>query len=86
MNEQVKLYTLSSCSHCKSVKKLLEDYGVDYEFVDVDQLKGEERSSTIEEVKKRNPRVSFPTMIIGEKVVVGFKEKEIKEALSLEGS
>jgi glutaredoxin len=86
MNELVKLYTLSSCSHCKGVKKLLEDHGVDYEFVDVDRLEGEERASAIEKVKKRNPRVSFPTMIIGEKVVVGFKEKEIKGALSLEGS
>jgi hypothetical protein len=38
----------------------------------------------IEDVKKFNPRCSFPTIIIGETVVVGYKEKEIKEALGME--
>ena len=35
------------------------------------------------DIKKINPRCSFPTLIIGEKVIVGYKEKEIKEALGL---
>ncbi|MDJ0828637.1 MAG: glutaredoxin domain-containing protein, partial [Desulfobacterales bacterium] len=39
----VKLYTLSTCSHCKSTKKLLAKCTVKYEFVDVDLLDGEER-------------------------------------------
>jgi hypothetical protein len=37
----------------------------------------------VEDVKKFNPKCSFPTIIIGEKVIIGFKEKEIKEALGL---
>jgi glutaredoxin len=49
----------------------------------VDLLKGDERKAIIEDVKKFNPRCSFPTIIIGEKVIVGFKEKEIKEALGM---
>jgi glutaredoxin len=52
-----------------------------YNFIDVDLLKGEEQSSVIEEVKKINPLCSFPTIIIGDKIIVGFKEKEIREAL-----
>jgi glutaredoxin len=54
-----------------------------YEFVDVDLLKGEERQAILEDVKKFNPKCSFPTIIIGDKVIVGFKEEEIKEALGL---
>jgi len=34
-------------------------------------------------VRKLNPRCSFPTIIIGDKVIVGHKEDEIKEALGL---
>jgi hypothetical protein len=34
-------------------------------------------------VKKWNPNCSFPTIIIGDKVIVGFKKDEIKEALGL---
>ena len=81
--KQIKLYSLSTCSHGKSTKKLLNDCTVLYEFVDVDLLEGEERQAILEDVRKFNPKCSFPTIIIGEKVIVGFKEEEIKEALGL---
>ncbi len=79
----VKIFSLSTCSHCKSTKKLLNDCTVQYDFVDVDLLEGEERAAILEEVKKFNPNCSFPTVIIGDKVIVGYKEKEIKEALGI---
>ena len=80
-NKDVKVFSLSTCSHCKATKKYLSDCTIKYEFIDVDLLKGDERKAIIEDVKKFNPRCSFPTIIIGEKVIVGFKEKEIREAL-----
>ena len=82
-DKDVKLFSLSTCSHCKSVKKLLGDCTVKYEFVDVDLLEGDERKSILEDIKQLNPRCSFPTIIIGDKVIVGYKEKEIREALDL---
>lgn len=81
--EKITIYSLSTCSHCKSTKKLLSECTVKYDFVDVDLLEGDERKAILADVKKFNPRCSFPTIIIGETVVVGFKEKEIKEALGL---
>ncbi len=84
MSEQpVQIYSLSTCSHCKAIKKLLTDCTVQYDFVDVDLLEGEERTAILEDVKKFNPRCSFPTIIIGNIVIVGYKENEIKEALGL---
>jgi glutaredoxin-like protein NrdH len=80
---EVKIFSLSTCSHCKATRKFLGECTIKYEFVDVDMLKGDERKAIIADVKKFNPRCSFPTIIIGEKVIVGFKEKEIKEALGL---
>jgi len=79
----IKIYTLSTCSHCKATKKLLGECGVQYEFEDVDLLDGEERKTILEEVRKFNPQCSFPTIIIGDKIIVGYKEDEIKEALGL---
>ena len=79
----IKLYTLSTCSHCKSTKKFLNECTVQYEFVEVDLLEGEERKAILEDIKKLNPRCSFPTLIIGDEVIVGFKEKKIREALGL---
>jgi glutaredoxin len=79
----VKIFSLSTCSHCRATKRFLGDCTIKYEFIDVDLLKGDERKAIIEDVKKFNPRCSFPTIIIGEKVIVGFKEAEIKEALGM---
>jgi len=79
----VQLYGLSTCSHCKATKQLLDECTIQYHVIDVDLLDGDERKAIIEDVKKFNPRCSFPTIIIGEKVIVGYKEDEIKEALGL---
>ena len=84
MQPPVKMYTLSTCSHCKSTKKFLDECAVHYDFTDVDLLSGEERELIIEELKKLNEKCSFPTIIIGEKVIIGFRENEIREALGLE--
>jgi glutaredoxin len=79
----VKIYTLSTCSHCKNTKQYLNNLGVSYEFIDVDLLQGQDRADMIEEVKRFNPAVSFPTILIGDRRIVGFKENEIREALGL---
>jgi glutaredoxin-like protein NrdH len=79
----VKLYSLSTCSHCRTTKRFLDECTIVYDHVDVDLLKGEERKAVIEDVKKLNPKCSFPTIIIGDRVIIGYKENEIKEALEL---
>ena len=79
----IKVYTLTSCSHCRATKRFLGECGVQYEFTEVDQLDGDERKAILEEVRSFNPNCSFPTIVIGDKVIVGFKEDEIKEALGL---
>ena len=83
MSASVKMFTLSTCSHCKSTKKLLDACAVQYEFTDVDLLDEQERVAILEDLKRWNPRCSFPTIIIGDKVIVGFREQEIREALGL---
>ena len=83
MQEAIKIYTLSTCGHCKATKRFLDECKIEFEFEDVDLLEGEERAAMLEEVKRWNPNCSFPTIIIGDKVIVGYKEDEIREALGL---
>jgi len=83
MQGNVRMYTLSTCGHCKATKRLLDECNVAYEFEDVDLLEGEERAAILEDVRKWNPNCSFPTIIIGERVIIGYKEDEIREALGL---
>ena len=81
--EICKLYSLSTCSHCKSCKRFLGDCGIEYEFTDVDLLPDEERSDVIAEIQRLTSRCAFPTIIIGDRVIVGFRENEIREALGI---
>ncbi len=82
-DSEVKIYSLTTCGHCKATKRFLSECDVAYDFVDVDILEGDERKAILEDVKLLNPKCSFPTIKIGEKVIVGYKEDEIKEALGL---
>lgn len=80
-NKTIKLYAVSTCAHCNTLKRMLQDAEVDFASVDVDLLAGKKRREMLEEVKKLNKRCSFPTTVIDETVIVGFREDEIREAL-----
>lgn len=79
---KVVMYGLSTCVWCRKTKMLLTDLGVDFDFIYVDKLEGDVEDQVVKEVRQFNPSVSFPTTVInGEKAIVGFREKEIREAL-----
>ena len=79
---KVMLYALSTCGWCKKTKALLNELGVEYDYTDVDLLKGAEQDTVVKEIMKYNPASNFPTMVIdSKKCIVGFKEDEIREAL-----
>ncbi|MDY6830490.1 MAG: glutaredoxin family protein [Thermodesulfobacteriota bacterium] len=79
----VMIYSLSTCGHCKSTKRLLNECGVAYDFVDVDLTIGDERKAILDDIKKINPNCTFPTIRINDRVIVGYKEQEIREALGI---
>jgi glutaredoxin-like protein NrdH len=80
---KVVLYALSTCGWCKKTRELLEELNVEYNYIYVDLLEGEERNEIIEDMKKHNSQLSFPTLVIDDgKAIVGFNEEGIREALS----
>jgi len=83
MAPPVKMFTLSTCSHCNAAKKMMTECSIRYDFTDVDKLSSEERRAILDEIRKINPTCSFPTIIIGDKVIIGFRENEIREVLGL---
>jgi glutaredoxin-like protein NrdH len=81
---KIMLYALSTCGWCNRTKEMLRQLGVEFDYVYVDLLEGEEQDSVLNEVEKWNPKGSFPTIVIrNEKSIVGFQEKEIREALGV---
>lgn len=83
MAKKVKMYTLSTCSHCKATKKFLNENNVAFDATDIDLLQGEAREAVLNEVIQYNPQRSFPTIIIGDTIIIGFKERDIREALGI---
>ncbi|HSO26058.1 MAG TPA: glutaredoxin family protein [Methanobacteriaceae archaeon] len=78
----VLLFALSTCGWCKKTRLLLEELGVAYNYVYVDLTEGEERNEVIENLKKWNTSLSFPTLILNnEKSIVGFDKDTIVEEL-----
>ena len=82
---RIRLFALSTCAHCRELKEMLDIGTFAFDCIDVDLLFGKQRREILEEMKKFNKRCTFPTMVIGDIVIVGFKEKEIKEVLGIDG-
>ncbi|MFN2269890.1 MAG: glutaredoxin family protein [Anaerolineae bacterium] len=81
---QVLFYGLSTCIWCRKTRQFLKDQGVKFDFVYVDLIHGQEREDVKEQIRKWNPAVSFPTIVIdNEQSVTGFKPEKITEALGL---
>lgn len=77
----VMLYALSTCGWCAKTKDLLKELGVEFAFTYVDLLEGREQDDAMDQVERWNPTGSFPTLVIdNRKSIVGFREKEIREA------
>lgn len=81
--KKIKLYSLSTCAYCQAIKKMLADLGVSHEFADADLLPDDAREALVAELLAFNPKCSFPTTVIGDQVITGFKVQEIKEAIGI---
>ena len=83
-NHTVLMYTISTCGWCKQCKQFMKDKGVQHEYIDVDLCTEKDRNTIHDEIKRRGGALSFPTIIIdGKKLITGFRQKEIEEALEL---
>lgn len=79
----IRLFTISTCFHCRSLKKLLEHNNIPFEYNDIDLMPEKERESFIAQIVKYNKKKTFPVIFIGNKAIVGFQEQLIKQELGI---
>lgn len=78
---QVVLYALSTCSHCKAVKRLFDRLDIAYGKVDVDLLDRDSRKHALARLRRYSSRVAFPTTVIDGEAIVGNKPQTIQARL-----
>ncbi len=79
---EIKLYALSTCGWCKKSKDLLNESGVAYDYVFVDQLSSKDRNTAVVEMESFVEEQAFPLLIVGgETSILGFKPDMIKKAI-----
>ncbi|MGQ9473824.1 MAG: glutaredoxin family protein [Candidatus Caldatribacteriaceae bacterium] len=81
MMKTIMLYALSTCPFCKMTKRFFESQNLPFDYVDVDLLEPTEKEKTVQKVQEISGRRAFPVIVIGDKVIVGYDELKIKEAL-----
>lgn len=77
------LFAISTCPRCQRLKKFLSNYSVNAVIVDIDLLTPEEKRKHLRFVQPFNPRLSFPTLIVGDTAVIGEDYDGVKEVLGL---
>jgi glutaredoxin len=77
----VTVYALSTCPYCKRTIKFLQEKGVDFEVIFLDELEGDERQEVIKRVHEISGSYAVPLVIKGDKHVLGYDEKAIQDLL-----
>ncbi|KJU87278.1 glutaredoxin-like protein [Candidatus Magnetobacterium bavaricum] len=70
----IVLFALSTCPACKKTRDLLDKNKIEYVLVELDLVDRDSRDKLLGEVRRFNPRETFPTLVVnkGEKVIVGY--------------
>ena len=78
--KSVTVYALSTCAVCRQVKRFLDDHTIPYTLIEVDTLDSGEQWLMTKELKKHNPKATFPTVVI-EDVVLGYDVDSLRRKL-----
>ena len=78
MKKSITVYSTPTCPYCIRTKKFLKELNVEFKDIDVSADK-----EKVQEMVDRSGQMSVPVLDIDGKIIVGFDEAEIKNALGL---
>jgi len=87
-DQDVTVFTLSTCMWCKKCKQYLKDRDIQYKYVDVDKVAPEEKSKILQYLKEnyKPDRVSYPFLVCDDKFVVGYDPNKYEEIMKTGGN
>ncbi|MFQ3574398.1 MAG: glutaredoxin family protein [Thermodesulfovibrionales bacterium] len=78
MKKKIVFYSLSTCPSCKKAKKLMDANNIVYEYIEVDKLPQNEQNFLCNEIKRFNPDLTFPTIVVSN-VIVGYSDDMLND-------
>lgn len=75
---KVTVYSTQSCPFCHMAKDYLKEHNVEFEDVDVNA-----NQKGLSDMVKKSGQSAVPVIDIDGKILIGFNEQAIKEALKL---
>jgi glutaredoxin len=81
---QVLVYALSTCPWCRKTKRYLAEHGIPFQVVDYDLQTPEEQAKMEALMLERGGAISFPWVLFGDTVVVGWNPEEYARLLGLD--
>ena len=79
---EIEFYGLSTCMWCKKTKAILDSKNLDYTHIFVNELPDDEKENVKARVKELNPANTYPTVKIGDQVIVGHHPEQLEEAIA----
>ncbi len=83
LKAEIIFFGLSTCMWCQKTARFLDEKGVIYSKIFVDLLDLQQKREIHSEVKKYNKNLSYPTVKIGETIVIGYDKEKLEKALGL---
>ena len=81
--KHVSMYTLSTCPWCRKTKKYFTDHKIQFKYVDYDLASVQEQEKIEQEMRSRGGPLSFPWVLIGDDLVVGWNPAKYDELLAV---
>ncbi len=82
---KVFMYALSTCPWCRKAKQFFKTNNVPFDYVDYDLQPEDEQERIMEKMLKISGTGSFPVVMIGDRVIVGYNPEKYSEVLGLKG-
>ena len=76
--KRIKIYTTPFCPYCELAKDLLNQQGIEFEEVNV-----QENHAAAREMIQKSGQTGVPVLDIGGKIIIGFDREKILKALGL---
>ncbi len=81
---KVFMYTLSTCPWCRKAKQFFRGNNIPFDYVDYDLQPEDEQEKIMEKMLEISGARSFPVVMIGERVIVGYNPEKYAEILGLQ--